>query len=185
MTEDVISEFRGRIDETCEALKRELARMRTGRANLSILDGVRVDYYGQKSPLNQVASLTVADPRLIVVKPWDKSMIPAIEKAIFDSELGITPQNDGEVIRLPIPQMTEERRREMVRQVKAKAEEYKVAVRNARRDAREMLEELEKEGEISEDELKRAEDKVQSLTNEGVARIDRMVAAKEEELMEV
>lgn len=132
-----------------------------------------------------MASLTVADPRLIVVKPWDKSMIPAIEKAIFDSELGITPQNDGEVIRLPIPQMTEERRKEMVKQVKAKAEEFKVTIRNARRDAREMLEELKKEGEISEDEQHRAEEKVQDLTNEGIARIDRMVAAKEEELMEV
>lgn len=185
MTEDVINDFSARTQQSLEALRRDLARLRTGRANLAMLDGIRVDYYGQSTPLNGVAALQVADPRLIVIKPWDKSMIQTIERAILESDIGINPMNDGEVIRLPIPPLTEERRREMTKQVRAKGEEFKVAIRNARRDARDMLEELEKEKEISEDDRKRASDKLQELTDERVKKVDLVVSAKEEELMQV
>ncbi len=185
MTDDVLNDFSARADQSLEALRRELSRLRTGRANLAMLDGIRVDYYGQSTPLNGVAALQVADPRLIVIKPWDKSMMQPIERAIQESSLGINPINDGEVIRLPIPPLTEERRREMTRQVRAKGEEFKVAIRNARRDAKDMLEELEKEKEISEDDRKRAQDKLQSLTDDRVSKVDAVVSAKEEELMQI
>ena len=185
MTEDVLNDFSSRADQSLEALRRELSRMRTGRANLAMLDGIRVDYYGQSTPLNGVAALQVADPRLIVIKPWDKSMMQPIERAILESGLGINPMNDGEVIRLPIPPLTEERRREMTRQVRAKGEEFKVTIRNTRRDAKDMLEELEKEKEISEDDRKRALDKLQGLTDERVSKVDTVVSAKEEELMQI
>ncbi len=185
MTEDVLNDFSARADQSLEALRRDLSRLRTGRANLAMLDGVKVDYYGQVTPLNGVAALSVADPRLIVIKPWDKSMLQLIERAILESGLGINPQSDGQVIRLPIPPLTEERRRDMTRQVRAKGEEFKVAIRNARRDAKDMLEDLEKEKEISEDERKRALDKLQSLTDDRVAKVDVVVSSKEEELMQV
>jgi ribosome recycling factor len=185
MTDDVLNEFQSRADQSLEALRRELARLRTGRANLSMLDGVKIDYYGQSTPLNGVAALQVADPRLIVIKPWDKSMIQPIERAILEARLGINPQNDGEVIRLPIPPLTEERRKDMTKQVKGKGEEFKQAIRGARRDAKDMLEELEKEKEIGEDELKRALDKLQGLTDGSIAKVDEVVAAKEEELMQI
>lgn len=185
MINDVLNDFCARSDQSLEALRRDLSRMRTGRANLAMLDGIRVDYYGQSTPLNGVAAMQVADPRLIVIKPWDKSMLQPVEKAIQESGIGIHPMCDGEIIRLPIPPLTEERRKEMSRQVKAKGEEFKVAIRNARRDARDMLEELEKEKEISEDDRKRAEEKLQSLTDDRVSKVDIVVSAKEEELMQV
>jgi len=185
MIDDILGEFQSHINETTDALRRELSRMRTGRANLSILDGIRVDYYGQQTPLNGVAALSVPEPRLITIKPWDKSMIQIIEKALIEANLGINPMNDGEMIRLPIPTLTEERRKEMVKQVKHKGEEHKVTVRNHRRDAKDMLEEAQKEGEISEDDLKRALEKLQHQTDEGVKHLDEIVAKKDEELMEV
>ena len=185
MIDDILNEFRGRTENTVDALRRELSRMRTGRANLAMLDGIRVDYYGQPTPLNGVAALSVPEPRLITVKPWDKSMVQPIEKALIEANLGINPVNDGEVIRLPIPPLTEERRKEMVKQVKHKGEEYRVTVRNARRDAKDLLEEAAKEGEISEDELKRSLDKLQGATDEGVKKIDEVVAHKEQELLQV
>jgi ribosome recycling factor len=185
MIDEVLEEFSTKIDATVEALQRELARLRTGRANLAMLDGIRVDYYGQLTPLSGVATLAVPDARLITIKPWDKSQIAAIERAIQESDLGINPQNDGEIIRLPIPPLTEERRKEMVRHVKGKGEEHKITVRNARRDAKEMLEELQKASEISEDDLKRALDKVQKLTDAATARIDEIIKKKDEELLTV
>jgi ribosome recycling factor len=185
MIDDVLNEFQTRAHDTVDALRRELSRMRTGRANLSILEGIKVDYYGQSTPLNGVAALSVPEPRLITIKPWDKSMIQPIEKAVFEANLGLNPVSDGELIRLPIPPLTEERRKEMVKQVKQKGEEHKVTVRNARRDSKDMLEEGQKEGEITEDDLKRALDRLQKATDDGVKKIDDVVAAKEEELLQV
>jgi ribosome recycling factor len=183
--DDVISDLKGQIDKTLEGLKREFSRVRTGRANLSILDGVRVDYYGTPTPLNQVANLTVADPRLIIVKPWEKKMISAIDRAIREANIGINPVSDSEIIRLPIPPLTEERRREIVKQCKSKGEDHKVAIRNQRRDANEMLKEYQKDGEITEDDLKKGLERVQKEVDGGIARIDEIVAGKEKEVMEV
>lgn len=185
MKEEVISEMQERGEQAKEALRVALTRIRTGRANLSILDNIRVEYYGSKSPLNQVATLAVADPRLITIKPFDKSLLSDIEKVLrSSSDLGISPQNDGEKIMLPIPPLTEERRREFTKLAKAKAEDAKVSVRNARRDANETLKGLEKDG-LSEDESKRGQVEVQQHTDAFVKDIDAMVSKKEREIMEV
>ena len=185
MAEDIIKDLHDRIGRTHDAFRQDLLGIRTGRANLHLLDGIKVDYYGQPTPLNQVSTLSVADARLITCKPWEKSMIPVIEKAIRDANLGLNPQSDKDLVRVPIPPLTEERRREIVKQVKGKGEEYKIAVRNERRDAKEMVEAGEKDGEISADEAKKTLDKVQKETDEGVKRIDELVAAKEKEVMTV
>lgn len=168
-----------------EAFQYEISTVRTGRANMSLLDNIRAEYYGTQVPLNQVATIGVPEPRLIVLQPWDKSAIPAIEKAIQSSNLGLTPSNDGTVIRLPIPHLTEERRTELVRVVRQMAEECKVSVRNARRDANEMFKDGQKEGEIPEDDSRKGHDQVQKLTDDFVAEIDKLLARKEEEIMEV
>jgi ribosome recycling factor len=183
--DDVIKDLHARIAKTLEHFRGELQGVRTGRASLHLLDGVRVDYYGTPTPLNQVATLAVADARLITVKPWEKSLIPAIDKAIRDANLGLNPQSDKDLVRVPIPALTEERRREIVKQVKHKGEEQKLAIRNERRDAKELLAEGEKEGELSADDAKKALDKVQKETDDGVKKIDEMVAAKEKEVMTV
>ncbi len=183
--DDVLNELKKELHTAAAALKHNLAKLRTGRANLSLLDDVRVEYYGAPTPLNQVASLQVADARLIVIKPFDKSVLHNIEKAISASDLGITPQSDGEVIRLPIPGLTEERRRELVKQAKHRAEEAKIGMRNHRRDANEMLKELEKEKEISQDELKRALEKVQHELDAGIHQADEILATKEKEILEI
>ncbi|MBI5493506.1 MAG: ribosome recycling factor [Deltaproteobacteria bacterium] len=185
MVEDVISECRGTMGAGVEALKQGLAKVRTGRANTALLDGIRVDYYGSMTPLNQVAGVQVADPRLIVIKPWEKRIIADIEKAIKASDLGINPQSDGEIIRLPIPALTEERRKDLLKTVRVKAEEAKVAIRNARRDANEMLKELLKESEITEDDSTRALKRVQDETDAHTKLVDDVVAKKEKEIMEV
>lgn len=185
MHEDVIKDLKGRIDKTLEDLRRDLQKFRTGRASAGMLDGVRVDYYGTPTPLSGVASLSVPEPRLIVIKPWDKGVIRDIEKAIREANLGFNPMNDGEVVRIPIPPLTEERRKEIAKQVKGKGEEHKVAVRNERRDANEKLKELLKGKKISEDDSKRATEKVQKETDAGVTRIDEVIAKKEKEVMEV
>jgi ribosome recycling factor len=185
MHEDVIKELKAQIDKTLEDLRRDLQKIRTGRANVGMLDGVRVAYYGTATPLAQVATLSVPEPRMITVKPWDKSVIKDIEKAIREANLGLNPMNDGEFIRLPIPALTEERRKEIAKQVKGKGEEHKVAVRNQRRDANEMLKELLKEKQISEDDNKRATEKVQKETDAGVAKIEEVIQKKEKEVMEV
>jgi len=173
------------MDKSVEALRREYQKIRTGRANLGLLDDVRIDYYGTPSPLSQVATLSVPEPRTITLQPWETKMIPIIEKAIMNANLGITPANDGKVIRLNLPALTEERRKEIVKQLKKTAEEAKVAVRNIRRDAIDELKKLEKNKKISEDDLKRAEKEVQDVTNSFVAKIDDVLAHKEKEVLEV
>lgn len=185
MLNDVIKDLQANIDKGIEAFKRDLTKVRTGRANLAILDGVRVDYYGTPTPLNQVASLNVADPRLITVKPWERSLIPEIEKAIRSSQLGLNPSSDGEMVRLPMPALTQERRQELVKLVKKMAEEGKVALRAARRDANEMLKDLLKEGGITEDDERNGLKKVQETTDKSVAKIDEILAKKEGEILEV
>jgi len=185
MIADVKDRTRGGMDKAVEALRRDLSKVRTGRASVAILDDVRVDYYGTPTPLNQVGSLTVPEPRLITIQPWEKKLIPEIERAIQKADLGINPTSDGIVIRLAFPPLTEERRKEMVRQVKKMGEEGKIAVRNARRDANEALKKLLKDKAISEDDEKRGEKEIQELTDDFVARIDRIVADKEKELMEI
>lgn len=185
MVEDTLQQLSQEIEAVFSALKGQLAKLRTGRANISILDGVRVNFYGSPTPLSQCANLTVMDARLLAVKPWDKSIIGDIEKAILTSDLGIMPQNDGDTIRLPIPALTEERRRDLVKQGKHKGEEAKIGLRNHRRDANEMLKAFEKDKEISQDELKRGLDKVQDLVNKGGVKIDEILAAKEKEILEI
>lgn len=185
MQDEVHSDLKAEVEKSQEAFKRELAKLRTGRANVAILDGVRVNYYGTSTPLNQCATLGAADARLIIVKPFDKSIIGDIEKAILQADVGITPQNDGEMIRLPIPQLNEERRRELVKQAKHRAEEARIGVRNHRRESNEMLKDLEKEKEISQDDLKRALEKVQEATNAGIAKLDEILGQKEQEILEI
>jgi ribosome recycling factor len=185
VADDVLNDLKGRIAKTIDDLRRELSTVRTGRASLHLLDGVRVDYYGTPTPLSQVASLSVPEARLIVVKPWEKNLIPTIEKAIRDANLGVNPMSDKDFVRVPIPALTEERRREIVKQVKHKGEEHKIAVRNERRDAKELIEASEKDGDIAADEAKKTLEKIQKETDDGVKRIDEVVAAKEKDVMQV
>jgi ribosome recycling factor len=185
MIADLKSRTKGGMDKAVEALRRDLSKVRTGRASVSILDDVRVDYYGTPTPLNQVGSLTVPEPRLITIQPWEKKLIPEIERAIQKADLGINPTSDGITIRLAFPPLTEERRKEMVKQVKKMGEEGKIAVRSARRDANEALKKLLKDKAISEDDEKRDEKEIQELTDDYVARIDKIVADKEKELLEI
>src|SRR3954454_8159442 len=185
MAEDVVDDLRQRILKTLDDLRRELAKVRTGRANPALLEGVRVDYYGQMSPLQNVSNVTVADPRLIVVKPWEKAMIPVIEKAINAASLGVNAQSDAEMVRVPIPPLTEERRREFVKVVKHKGEEHKIAIRNERRDAKELIEEAVKEGDLTEDDGKKAVERVQVEVDTGIKRVDEIIAGKEKDLMQV
>ena len=180
----VLEETRDAMDKAVRSLKHELQKVRTGRANVGLLDGITAEYYGTQTPLNQMANLTVPDPRLIVIAPWDKSAMSAIEKAIQASDLGLTPQNDGKVIRIPIPPLTEERRKELVKHVHKSAEDHKVGVREARRDSLSMLKDLESDG-LSSDDRRRAEKKVQDLTDDQVRRIDEMSQAKEQEVLQV
>lgn len=170
------------MNKAIEALKRELSRIRTGRANLAILDGIRVEYYGTPTPLNQVAALTVADPRLITVKPWDKSLLSAVDKAIQAADIGLTPNNDGEIIRLPIPPLTVERRKALVKKVSTAAEDSKIRVRDARRDANELLKSVDG---LPEDDLKKALKLVQDKTDRFSKVVDEVASAKEKEIMEV
>ena len=184
MVDDIITDLKSGMDGTIDSLNRELAKRRTGRANVSILDGIRVEYYGTKSPLNQVASLQVPDPRMITIKPWEKSMVSVIEKALQQSSIGLTPNSDGELIRIPIPPLTEERRKELVRDVRRVGEDAKVGLRNQRRDANEMLKEAEKDKDISEDEMRRGLTKVQEITDDFVKKVEGLVEEKEKEILE-
>lgn len=167
------------------AAKRDFGAIRTGRASTSLLDRITVDYYGVATPLNQLAAISAPEPRLLAIQPWDKTQIKAIEKAILESDLGLTPTSDGSIIRIVIPQLTEERRRELVRVVRKEAEEKRVVVRNTRREANDELKKLEKEKQISEDESRRAQEKVQELTDRYIREIDQLLEAKEKEIMEV
>lgn len=185
MIEDIYKDARTRMKKTVETVRHELARLRTGRASTALLEHIRVDYYGTASPLDQVATVSVADARTIAVNPWEKRMVPVIEKAILESDLGLNPVTAGEVIRIPLPALTEERRREITKVVRSEGENGKVAVRNIRRDALHHVKELVKEKEISEDDEKRAGERIQELTDKFVAEIDAVVAEKEREVMEV
>ena len=185
MLDDVYDESRQNFGNSLKALEKELARVRTGRANLAILDGIRVEYYGSLSPLSQVATLMVADPRMITIRPWEKSLISVIEKAIMSAGLGLTPSNDGEIIRLGFPPLTGERRAELGKVVRRSGENNKVAIRNQRRQSIDFVRELEKEKEISEDDRARALKKIQGITDEFIKKVDEMVARKEEEIREI
>jgi len=185
MVSEILEELQSGFEKSLEALRRELARVRTGRANLALLDGIRVDYYGSSTPLNQVAALAVADPRLITIKPWEKNMIAVIERAIAKEGLGINPTNDGEIIRLPIPHLSVERRRDLAKLVKNSGEQTKVALRNHRREALETLKEYTREGEITEDDETRGQKKVEDLMKEWTAKVQDVIDRKEKEIMEV
>jgi len=172
------------MEKALEHLDNELVRIRAGKANVHILDGVLVDYYGTPTPLNQVSNVSTPDAKTIMIQPWEKSMIDTIEKALMQSNVGITPSNNGEVIRLIIPQLTEERRRELVKKVKNEGENARVSIRNSRREANEEYKQMQKDG-LSEDETKSAEDQIQKLTNDYTEKIDKMVDAKEEDIMTI
>jgi ribosome recycling factor len=184
MLNSIYEETRERMEKSIAALKNELKRVRTGRASLSLLDGIRVDYYGAQTPLNQMASLSVPESRLITIQPWDTSVINSIEKAILKSDLGLTPASDGKIIRISIPPLTEDRRKELVKRVNKTCEEYKVAVRNIRRDSNDMVKELKKEGEVSEDEAFKAQDEIQKITDQHIEKIDAIYQEKEKEILE-
>ncbi len=185
LADDVLKDLNDRIAKSLDAFRHDLLSIRTGRASLHLLDSVRVDYYGTPTPLAQVATLSTPDARLIVVKPWEKNLIPVIEKAIRDANLGLNPMSDKDLVRVPVPALTEERRKEIVKQVKQKGEEYKLAVRNERRDAKELVEQGEKDGDIAADEAKKALEKVQKATDDGVKKVDEIVAAKDKEVMQI
>ncbi len=184
MIEDIYQETKDRMSKSIAALKNELKRVRTGRASLSLLDGIRVDYYGTPTPLSQMASLSVPESRLITIQPWDVSVIKEIEKAILKSDLGLTPSSDGKIIRISIPPLTEQRRKELMKVVNKLCEDYKVAVRNVRRDSNELLKGLKKDGDISEDDAFKAQDQTQKITDEYIKRIDEVYKEKEKEILE-
>ncbi len=185
MVEEIFSDFKTKVTQTHDRLRVELSKLRTGRANASLLDAVRVEYYGTPTPLSGVASISVPEARLIVIKPWDKTVIPAIEKGIHDAHLGINPQNDGEVVRIPFPPLTEERRKEIVKQVKSKCEEFRVAIRGERRDANELLKQLHSEKEITDDVHQKALERSQKETDAAIVEIDKIQAAKEKDVLTV
>jgi ribosome recycling factor len=185
MEPQVIKDCEAKMKKSIATLQKELGKVRTGRASLALLDDIRVDYYGTPTPLNQVATLSVPESRLIVIQPWDNSLIGEIEKAILKSELGMTPANDGKIIRITIPRLTEERRKELVKLVKKMGENSKIGVRNIRREAIEDLRTMEKEKEISEDEFHQWQNQVQKVTDQFIGRIDEIIALKDKEIMEI
>lgn len=185
MITELYQDTEKKMEKTIESLERDLATIRTGRASLSILDGITLEYYGSRSPLNQVATLSIPESRLIVIQPWDPTSIKDIEKAIMRSDLGVNPNNDGKVIRIPIPTLTEERRIQLVKVVKRNGEDGKVAIRNIRREAISEAKEFEKEKVISEDELRRAQDEIQKITDRFIQKVDDLIEKKEKEVLEV
>ena len=185
MNEAIFAQLQKEMDQSVGALRKELAKLRTGRASTAHLEHVVVEYYGANTPLNQLATLSAPDPRLLVIQPFDRSAMGDIEKAILKSDLGLTPNNDGKIIRVPIPQLTEERRKELVKHVKRIAEEFRVSIRSHRRDAVERLKEAEKKKEITADDFKHGQDRIQKITDEFIGRIEKIIKAKEEEVMEV
>ena len=185
MNESVFAQLQKEMDGSVSGLRKELTKLRTGRASTSLLDHIMVDYYGASTPLNQLSTLSAPEPRLLVIQPFDRSAMGDIEKAILKSDLGLTPNNDGKVIRIPIPQLTEERRKELVKHVKKIAEEYRVSVRNHRRLCIERLKESEKKKEITADEIKHGQERIQKITDEFIGKIDHIVKVKEEEVMAV
>lgn len=185
MLNEITQDTKNRMHKAVEAFKTEVNKLRTGRAHPSLLEHIRVDYYGTSTPLNQMASVNVSDPRTLTISPWDKNMVQPIEKAIMNADLGLNPNTAGTVIRVPVPPLTEERRRDLVRVVKSEAENARIAIRNIRRDANADIKDLLKEKEITEDEEHRAQDGIQKLTDDFIAEIEKILAQKEKELMEV
>jgi ribosome recycling factor len=185
LTKDIISKAEEKMKKTVEATKHEFSAVRTGRASASLLERIQVECYGTTTPIRQVASISVPDPQLLIIQPWDKSIIPQIEKAVMQANLGISPSNDGKVVRLPFPPLSEERRKELVKLVRQMTEESRVAVRNIRRDANEHIKAMEKNEHLSEDESKRAQDEVQKITDKYIKQIDQLLELKEKEVMEV
>jgi ribosome recycling factor len=185
MIEEVLSEAKSRMSKSIEVLQRDLAGIRTGRATPMILDNIKIDYYGTQTPLKQIATISAPEARLLIIQPWDNATLGDITKAIQKADLGLNPGSDGHIIRLPIPPLSEERRRELVKSVHRRAEEGKVALRNVRRDSMDMLKDLEKEKEISQDEQKRAQNKLQEITDSFIAEVDQIAKDKESELLEV
>lgn len=184
MIDDILLDAEERMSKSVDAFGNDLIKIRTGRATPGLVDGIKVEYYGSEVPLKQVATISIPDPRTIAIQPWEKNLTPIIEKAILKSDIGITPNNDGNFVRLNIPDLTGERRKDLVRMVKKIAEEFRVAVRNVRRDANDQLKKAEKASDISEDDLKRSLDQVQELTNEYIEKVDKLLQKKEEEIME-
>jgi ribosome recycling factor len=185
MTNEVLESTKQEMEKTVLALKKDLSHVRTGRASTALLEGITIDYYGARTPLNQVATLSVPDASLIVVTPFDKSVMGTIEKAIKGSDLGLNPLNDGKLIRIPIPPLTEERRRDLSKHVRKLAEDYRVSMRNHRRDSLEMLKDLEKEKEITEDDRRHAGEKIEAMTKEFIERVEKVLKTKEDEIMAV
>ena len=179
------SEIKEKMDKSIDSLNEKFSEVRAGRANPAILNKVKIDYYGTPTPINQVAGVSVPEARLIVIQPWDASVLKEIEKAILASDIGINPNNDGKVIRLAFPELNEERRKELVKDIKKMAEECKVAIRNSRRDGMDLAKKLQKDGDITEDELKQAENEIQKLTDKSIEEIDKMLENKEKEIMSI
>ena len=185
MIDDIKKDARGRMKKSVEVLRQELTKLRTGRAHTSLLDHITVSYYGSDMPINQVASVSVSDPRTLSVQPWEKNMVPVVEKAIMNSDLGLNPATSGDVIRVPLPPLTEERRKEMIRVVRNEAEQARVAIRNVRRDAIQHLKAMIKEDHLGQDEEKRAEDDIQKITDQFIADVDTVLKEKEEDLLAI
>lgn len=185
MAQNIIQDAEKRMQKGIEAFKQEIAKLRTGRAHPSLLEHIRVDYYGNLTPLNQVANVVVADARTLTITPWEKKMVQAIEKAIMTSDLGLNPATSGEIIRVPLPALTEERRKELIKVVRNESETARVSIRNVRRDANNAFKESLKKKEITEDEERRASDNIQKLTDKYIAEVDKLLAAKETELMSI
>lgn len=185
MFNKVLSRTTSEMEKSIENLKHEFSTIRTGRASLSLIQDIKVEYYGTQVPLNQVGNVSIPDARLIEIKPWEQKMVKEIERAILKSDLGITPNNDGKVVRLPIPALTEERRKELAKITKKMAEDHKVTIRNIRRESNENLKQMEKKKQISEDELRKSEDKVQEITDKFIKKVDELCAHKEKEMMEI
>ena len=184
-TKDAMSQARTRMEKAVEDFRKELASVRTGRANVALLDHVRVDYHGTPMPLNQLGTMTVPDPAMILISPWDPSVVPLVDKAIRTSDLGLNPATDGKVVRVPIPPLTEERRKELVKHLHKALENHRTAVRNVRRDLKEAIEKLEKEKKISEDDRKRSLEELEKLTHQETKKLEDLSAAKEKEVMEI
>lgn len=185
MSAQVKKQLDEKMNKTIEALKKEFTTIRAGRANAQMLDKVRVDYYGTPTPVNQVGAISVPEPRTLMINPWDKTAMAEIEKAIRNSDLGLNPTNDGQVIRISVPALTEERRKDLAKQASKVAEEFKVRLRNERRDANDKLKKMEKEGEITEDDLKKSQDEVQKITDKFIKEVDSLLKAKEQDIMVV
>lgn len=183
--DNVINEFKGKVSRAIDVYAKNVARLRTGRANIQILDGIKVDYYGNQVPINQVATVSIPEPHLIMLKVWDRNAVSSVEKAILASDIGVTPSTQGDVIRVPFPPLTEEKRKELIKQVKKMGEECKVEIRNFRRETNDKVKGMEKSSKITEDESKKAVERVQKETDAAIAKIDEIVAAKEKELLEI